>query len=510
MTSVSMPKFASLLRRRRLAAGISQDELASRSGVSTGAISALERGVRRSPYPHTIEHLAEALGLSPQERALFEMAAERRSDNQTAKAVLASAELLGGSNRTVVFPGSAGTLRLIGREREYTWLKLMLRARLPLLLVAGEPGIGKTRLIREVASWAPKHGWQVLAGGCRRGSCNDPYAPVVDALDRHLSAQSTARRRTLLEGCAELARLLPGLADQSELSSVVTSPPQTSGQRFLFAAVKRYLANVANHSGLLLVLDDLQWAGPDALQMIAYLVSEHAGRDLVILGAYRSTDVRPGDPLATLLADLAREGLAARLQLRPLEPEDAAAMVRQVYNEFHQSTDRADALVQRVVARAGGVPFYLISYAHWLQGLSPVDGRETDGVAQFADGSLQDNHFEAAPEAAPWDVAQSIRERVAALPTVAQELLGVLAVVSDGASGVGLAALTGLADTEVLMALEAACHAGLLVGYQNQGVDNYHFAHGLIRDMIEADLSVWRRAVLRRRVSEVVAGGLPG
>src|SRR5207237_2343845 len=140
---------------------------------------------------------------------------------------------------------------------------------------------------------------------------------------RHLTTQPLAQARASLQGCAWLVRLLPELAGGSiEPLPTWTLPPEQE-RRLLFGAVGRYLANVAGPAGTLLVLDDLQWAGPDALDLLATLVRSAVEIPLRVIGAYRDTEVQPHDPLSILLADLAHAGLAARRLLAPLQREEA-------------------------------------------------------------------------------------------------------------------------------------------------------------------------------------------
>ncbi len=446
------PVFGSLLRRYRRAAGLTQEALAERALLSVFTISALERGANQAPRKDTLVLLADALGLEPPARAALEAAA-----------------LGHGVARDAPAP-ARGAIALVGRARELALLEGHLAGDgPPVLLLAGEPGIGKSRLLREAVEWANSGGWTVLAGGCTRRGGQDPYAPLTEALQQPLRTQ---KEPTVLAGCAWLVRLLPELTAGpiEALPSWTLTPAQE--RRLMFAAVGRVLTNLAGPAGTLLVLDDLQWAGPDALDLLLSLLRAAPAAPLRVVGSYRDTEAPAETPLAALLADLAQAGLVRHHALAPL----AAAEVDQLLEAVLEGVaETGSAVWARVAERTGGVPFFVLSCAQ---------------------------AFRAQPtEAVPWDVAQGIRQRVAALPAPAQEVLGVAAVLGRVVQPTELTAVVEQPPYVVLAGLEAAGRARLLV--EDGGA--YHFAHDLIRDVVEADVGVARRLVLHRRVAEMLA-----
>jgi predicted ATPase len=375
----------------------------------------------------------------------------------------------------------------VGRQRELALLTQFLAGvgdlgqAGRLLMLAGEPGIGKTRLLQAAAQQAIAQGWSVLVGGCHRRGGQEPYAPLLDALAQHFQAQRPARLRAVLSGCAWLVRLLPELAEVLDPLPTATLAPEQE-RRLLFAAVARVLANVAGPAGTLLVLDDLQWAGSDALDLLATLVRapalahrERGASVLRIMGAYRETEVRPADPLGLLLVDLAQARLARHHVLGPLAAEEAATLLADLLAD-RAGGDRG--VVARVLERAGGTPFFLVSYAQ----------------------ALRAGHV----EGVPWDLAQGVRQRVALLPAAGQEVLGAAAIVGRQVPRALLVAAVGQSEETVLAGLEAACPARLLL---EEGEEAYAFAHDVIREVVEAEVSAARRALLHRRVAQALERG---
>lgn len=348
--------FGALLKRYRVAAGLTQEALAERAGLSARAISDLEREISRTPHPDTVQRIAGALHLVVADRAALAAAARRD----------AAAPLPRGRSPT---SRPASTPALAGRARELALLDRHLAGESPpLLLLTGEPGIGKTRLLREAVTSAGGYGLRALSGSCQRRSAQMPYSPILEALKGYIQDQTPAQLRTDLRGCAWLVRLLPELAD----GPIEPLPPWTvtpeQEKRLMFEAMARFIANVAGPAGTLLVLDDLQWAGSDALDRLATLVTRGAVAPqtpddpppLRIVGAYRATEVGPGHALTTLLDDLAHAGLALRHVLAPLTRQESEQLLDTLLDGV---ADDPEAPRERTLQRASGVPSMLLRYA---------------------------------------------------------------------------------------------------------------------------------------------------
>jgi tetratricopeptide (TPR) repeat protein len=379
-----------------------------------------------------------------------------------------------------------------------------------LLLFAGEPGIGKSRLLAEATEWASAHGWRVVAGGCTRRSGQAPYEPMVSALAQEVRRTPAARLRLELQGCGWLVRLLPELLETQVVPAPTWTLPPDQERRLMFDAVARYLANVAGPAGTLLILDDLQWADGDALAALETLVrgAAEAGQSapLRLLGAYRSTEVRPQDPLGLLLADLIGASTVARRQLPLLAPVEAAALLAHLWparREGEESGAEAEARAE-TLRRAGGLPFFLVSSASALQERTGRvhPARHADGAhgAHGADGREGElAAYDSVSGQVPASVAESVQARVAVLPETARRLAEVAAVAGRIISAPLVMAVSARPEEETLDALDALVNVGLLA---EDGKQTYRFTHDLIREIVEGGLGSQRRRTLHRRLAE--------
>ncbi|WIG59112.1 MAG: hypothetical protein OJF49_001859 [Ktedonobacterales bacterium] len=471
--------FAALLKRYRRSAMMTQEELAERANYSISYISMLERG-ERTPVRATMELLAAALRIPSEEREAFYQAATRGPSATAVAQTPARATVAAFQAATPL--ATRERAPLAGRIRELAVIERYLSGEgSPALLLTGEPGIGKSRLLAEATRRADGMGWTTLTGGCqRRGQM--PYAPLTEALERHIMRLPPEEQRAALDGCGWLARLLPELTERGLVAEPAWTLAPEQERRLMFAAVARYLGNVAGPAGTLLALDDLHWAGIDALDLLMALVRGPLGAPVRLIGAYREAETPPDGPLAAMLADLAHAGMVRQLALGPLAEDEATTLVGGLLPEGR----RGDAaLVAAVTQRAGGVPFFLVSYAQSLD-------------AGVLGATLR--------EEVPWDVAQSIRQRIAPLPEDAREVLEVAALAGQVvARGMLSAALRAQqSDEELARALEAVCQARLLA---EEGEEAYQFTHNLIREVVARGLGAARRAALHRRIGEALEAG---
>ena len=345
------------------------------------------------------------------------------------------------------------------------------------VIVAGEPGIGKTRLAGEFAQVVARDGAVVLYGRCDEGLAV-PYQPFVEALRPAAAAIGLDGLRGELGPLApELARAWPELEPLGEPSRV---DPETDRFR-LFEAVTALLAAAGRARPTLLVLDDLHWAAPPTLLLLRHIVRAEPQPNAFVLATCRETELTADHPLTRLLADLQRDARPARLPIGGLDEPAIAALLDAVAGRA--LGDDADELLQVLHAQTGGNPFFIRELlAHLLESASTA----TD----FGAGAL----------AIPEELRQVIRYRVAQLPAAARRALAVAAIAGPRFSIELLEAVMG-ERSALLDGLEAALAAGLLI---ESAPGEYAFAHTLVRETIYEDHSETRRMRLHRRLGEAL------
>lgn len=220
----------------------------------------------------------------------------------------------------------AGPGPFVGRRREQELLLRRLNAVRSgsgsVAFLAGKPGIGKTRIAREVAAAAREHGAVVLWGACFEGEWTPPFGPWVEALGEYINSLDPAHlTEDLGPGAPLLGQLVP---EAGALASMLIGPPSTAGQDryLLYDAVTRLLTAGVQDSPLALVLDDLHWADGDSLALLRHVARLTRRAPLLLMLAYRDAEVDAKHPLAPVLAALHREAECDHLQLRGLSTED--------------------------------------------------------------------------------------------------------------------------------------------------------------------------------------------
>ena len=228
-----------------------------------------------------------------------------------------------------------------------------------LVFLHGEAGIGKTRLTRELSAYARLHGVQVLYGRCPalfRMDGVPPYILWKEVIKDYLEACTPEQLyRVVGYYPAEVAKLVPEISQKlrSIPQSFPISPEQE--QNRLFEAVSQFVTNISRETPLLVVLDDLQWTDPSSLLLLHYLARDVQKSSLLLLGAYRSTDIDSKHPLTPVLAELKRERLPQSVSLKRMSLENTSEMIRQIFEQ----DDIPPEFCRLVYDKTRGNPFFV-------------------------------------------------------------------------------------------------------------------------------------------------------
>jgi len=358
------------------------------------------------------------------------------------------------------------------------------------VLIAGEPGIGKTRLAAEIAQAAQERGAIVLFGRCDE-DLGVPYQPFAEALAHfvmHLPRASGALLGTLP---GELVHLMPQLGQHvAGLPQPFSADAETERQR-LFDAVTSWLSVVAEGAPVVLVLDDLHWATKATLLLLRHVLRATPGVALYVVGTYRDTELGRTHPLADALADLRRDGNVERVGLQGLDTEGATSFVEAAAQRPLAPAERQLAEAMRV--ETNGNPFFMGEVMRHL-----VD----TGAVVRADGRWELTVYAVEDAGLPEGVREVISRRVSRLSDAANRALSVAAVVGPTFDRQLLEQIPdACADPDALLdALDEAVRAGILI----ESGRGYSFAHALIRQTLYNELTSARRTRLHRRVAESI------
>lgn len=349
MSALAAPSFGALLRRYRVAAHLTQEELAERAGLSPRAVIALERGERRKPYRQTIALLAIGLQLSSRDTELLQRAAGYLSGAQAGQAGDADQLPVGG------FLGAIPPGPIVAREEQLE--RVLFAADVveagtgQLVLLVGEQGVGKTRLAQEVFLQVRNLGFLVSTGRCSERTSRIPFCPFLEALMAASAAAPPDIRARAAKEWPHLERLLSPRADDRPMPA----PEGEVEQQQFFRAVASFLTVLAQERPVALLFDDLHWADQASLDLLEQVARQTRGQRVLLLGAYCDTDVDQEHPLGRAIRHVAREGLVERVAVRRLMREGTAALVTSLLGPMAA----AEEFVDFVHHRTRGNPFFI-------------------------------------------------------------------------------------------------------------------------------------------------------
>ncbi len=495
--------FGYWLRRRRKALDLTQEALAQRVCCSGFTIRKIEADERR-PSRRLAERLAVSLVISEEERRDFLDAARalRVVNNLRlgAMPVGARARVTGPGATIHSLTGSAigaasDTTPFVGRSNEYGLL-IGLIARLTAgtgytVLIEGEPGIGKSRLMREVARYAHDQDMPTLATKCYEIERAMPYQPVIDLITRVLDRVSVEALRTLAPvSLAELAALVPEIGERCpDLPQLSNDFPEARKAR-LSHAVDQLIEASRGGRPLVLMVDDIHWADDASAQVLHYLARHTAQRPVLVIYAYRDEAVDSDERFARLVESLRRDSEARHVSLPRLGYADTERLVAALGDANPRAKLSANlgapGLAERLHRETEGNPFFLISI------LQSLCAGETQ-LEPYTDGE---------PGLLPDALRAAVRARLAHVPKAIRPILETAAVLGRRFDFDTLLEVTHDPEVQLLDAVEALVKRRLLREEPEGGV--YDFSHDKLREVVYRDIGGARRRLLHQSVAEAL------
>jgi predicted ATPase/DNA-binding SARP family transcriptional activator len=446
-----------------------------------------DRGGALQIYKRFAQQLLEELGMDPmpETAAVYEAIIRnaRLPGSDGERVQVADDSRAGGDERR-----SALSLPFVGREREMEqlrgWWGRAARGKGGVGLISGDEGLGKTRLAAELARQAEREGARVLLGSTTHIE-PVPYQPVVEALRAALPLLAALEIEPLW--LAALSSLLPelqvrraGTADPAWPRLPALHP---EGERVrLFEAVARCLLGLARPRPVLLILEDLHWAGAATIALLEYLAQRVPDHAILILVTYREEETGLAHPLRDLRRRLQRENRVTHLSLGQLPAEAIDTLVAQM-----PALDPANGeLAHRLLLASEGHPFYLAEIVGEL-----LDARQSENVA------------------APRSVQTLMRSRVAHLTSPAKALAEVAAVVGPAFDVELVRAVSGWSERQVLDAIDELLDRHMVSAARGHSRSDYTFSHHLVQAAIYGDIPAAERKHRHRRVAQALEGMYP-
>jgi class 3 adenylate cyclase len=391
-------------------------------------------------------------------------------------------------------PGARARLptvgRMVGREAELTALTTAFdqaaSGQARVVMVVGEPGIGKTRLLEEAATYASVRGAAVCWGHCYEGELGVAYSPFVEAFRTYVRERSDEELRSELSvGAPEVATLVSDL--RLRLIDLPPSPPlEGDAERMrLFEGVTNFLHNAAAAHPIVLLLEDLHWSDKASLLLLQYLARNLRRDRLLIVGTYRDVELDRTHPLADAISSLRHERLYERVLLRGLSPEEVKALIDSIDDQ-----DSPLDFARTIHQETEGNPFFV---AEILRNLI-----ETGAISRVGDTWVGD--AEAIAENLPEGVKEVIGRRLSRLSEHTNAMLSVAAAMPGGFVPEVVAIVLGTGEEEFLDLLDEALEAQVLKERREQR-GRYEFSHALIRQTLYGEASTPRRVRLHRQIA---------
>ena len=390
-------------------------------------------------------------------------------------------------------PSSLGRTPYVGRSEERTQLRQALARAVAgsggVALIAGEAGLGKTRLVDEISDEAKAAGMFVVKGHCYDMEGALPYVPFVEAIEYGLTVTAQGVFRSAMgDAGPEIARFVPKVRVAYPDLPPPLALPSDQARHYMFESVCDFFERAAGIQPMLIVLEDLHWADESTTQLLESVARRVGRARLLVIGTYRDVDLRPGHPFMRGIEHLSRLQAVSRINLKRLSAAEVAGMLRALAGQ-----EPPERLVQLVYSETEGVPFFVEEvYRHLAE-----ERRLTDAAGKWL------HQVEIGEIEVPETIRLVLGRRIDRIGETAQRVLTTAACIGRTFTFEFLAALAEEKEDDLLDALDEAEQARLLVAQEGRD-PRFVFAHEQIRQTLLGRLSFVRRQRLHRRVADTL------
>jgi len=384
-------------------------------------------------------------------------------------------------------------VQLIDRVEEMSLLReavdRAVRGEGGLAFLYGEAGIGKTRLTRELGAYARLRGMQVLYGRCPALFRMDGVPPYIlwnEVIKDYLQVCTPEQLYKVIGYYpGEVCKLVPEVKQKlGTFPQSLPISPEHERDR-LFEAVSQFITNISKEAPLLVVLDDLQWTDQSSLLLLHYLARGVYREQLLLLGAYRDTDIDERHPLFPVLTELNRERLLQSAQLKRMSFDEVSEMIKRMLEQ----DDVPREFCELVYEKTRGNPFFVEEVIKSLKEEEVIYREEN----KYKIKEVSKIEF-------PKTVKGVVKARISRLDEECQNVLTLASFVGNDFTFEALCGVTGVEESKLLEIIEKILKTGLFKHRVIRGEDVCFFADIIVRDVVYEEVSPFRRKKLHNVV----------